>query len=340
MKRRASCILIAIVVLLSACGKSTPETSEPKGMVYYTYFDTVSYVYSYANDSAERFESLSADVSHILKEYHELFDIYHEYEGINNLCTLNKNAGVAPVEIDGRLVKFLNEAIELYDATNGEMNVMIGAVTALWHDAREDGTYVPDRETLEEASHHTDIGLLEVGDGTAFISDPLASIDVGAFAKGYATEMAAEYLEEAGAESYVLNIGGNIRIIGEKPDGTGWKTAIKDPLDPYNSFAGTLRISDISCVTSGIYERYYTVDGIRYHHIIDMDTLMPSEYFASVTILHKDSGVADALSTALFCMSEEEGKEVAERFGAQVLWIYPDGTQSMTPGMGEYIEET
>lgn len=343
MKKRALCLfLAAALLLLPACGADAPqsENSEPKGKVYYSFFDTVSYVYSYANDSAERFDDLSADCAHILGEYHKLCDIYHEYEGVNNLCTLNKQAGKEPVELSPELIEFLKEAKELYASTNGEMNVMMGSVLSLWHNAREAGDYVPTDEELSEAAQHTDIDLLVINGNTAFITDEKASIDVGAFAKGYATEKAAQHLISEKADGYALNIGGNIRIIGTKPDGSGWKTGIKDPFDSANSIAAKVNISDISCVTSGIYERFFTVDGQRYHHIIDKDTLYPSEHFASVTVLVRDSGIADALSTALFCMSEEEGAKIAEAFGAEILWIYPDGTKSMTPGMGEYIEET
>ena len=342
MKKRVLCFLSAILLLLPGCANAAKEeeTSSPQGMVYYTFFDTVTYVYSYANDSAERFKSLSAECAHILKEYHELFDIYHEYEGISNLCTLNKNAGIAPVEMDERLIEFLQKAKDLCPETNGEMNVMLGSVLKLWHEAREDGTYIPTLEELQEAAEHCSIDSLIIEGNTAYISDPLASIDVGAFGKGYATEMAVDYLEKAGAEGYVLNVGGNIRTIGEKPDGSKWKTAIKDPLDHTSSIAAKVSISDISCVTSGVYERYFTVDGVKYHHIIDKDTLMPAAYYASVTVLLKDSGLADALSTALFCMDEESGTELAGKFGAEILWIYPDGKQSSTPGMEKYIEET
>ena len=219
------------------------------------------------------------------------------------------------------------------------MNVMMGSVLSLWHDAREDGTYIPGEEQLSEAAKHMDIELLSVEGNTAYISDSDASIDVGAFGKGYATEMAAEYLRQENAESYVLNVGGNICIIGKRPDGTGWKTAVKDPKDPTGSYCTMLYISDISCVTSGVYERYFTVDGVKYHHIIDKDTLYPAKYFESVTVLCADSGIADALSTALFCMDEESGRSLAGKLNAEVLWVYSDGTMTMTPGMGDYIEE-
>ena len=192
-----------------------------------------------------------------------------------------------------------------------------------------------DEAALREAARHTDISSLEVDPAanTVRISDPLASLDVGALAKGYATERAAQALEAAGVDGYVLNIGGNLRIIGHKPDGSGWTTGIKDPQNT-EQYAAKVVLADTSCVTSGNYERYFTVDGVRYHHIIDPNTCMPADYFASVTVITPDSGLADALSTALFCMSYEEGLALVQKLdNVQVLWIRADGTQYKTPDL-------
>jgi hypothetical protein len=131
----------------------------------------------------------------------------------------------------------------------------------------------------------------------------------------------------------------NIRIIGYKPDGSGWGTGIKDPEDP-QSYALTLTLADTSCVTSGDYERYFVADGVKYHHIIDKDTLMPAMYFSSVTVITEDSGLADALSTALFAMSYEDGLALIQKLGnIEVLWIKADGTQYRTDGLNKLIKK-
>ncbi len=318
------------------------------GKVYYTFFDTVSYIYNYAGDSQEVFDEKTAAAASILEEYHRLFDIYYEHSGINNLCTVNKNAGGEPIEVDQKLIDFLLYAKELYGLTDGEMNVMMGAVLRPWHDCRTAASSdpanakIPDAAILEEAAKHTSIDLLEIDDenNTVRISDPAASIDVGALGKGYATEKAAQYLESIGSTSYVLNIGGNIRIIGSKPDGSGWLTGIKDPADSDNAYAEYITLKDTSCVTSGIYERFYSVGGVQYHHIIDKDTLMPSVFFPSVTIITKDSGLADALSTALFSMSYEDGRALVDSLGGvEVLWITHDGEKLMTDGFKALVTE-
>lgn len=328
---------------LAACAREAPK-AEPQGKAFFAYFDTVSYVYSYAQDSEEQFNERAELVSGVLEKYHRLFDIYHEYTGINNLCTVNRLAGGEPVEVDKELVDFLFYAKELYTATNGEMNIMLGAVLSQWHDCREAAengqARLPDEQELLEAAKHTDISLLEIDEEklTVRISDELASIDVGALGKGYATERAAQALCAQGITSYVLNIGGNLRIIGTKPDGSGWVTGIRDPQNEGGSIDARLLLANTSCVTSGVYERYFTVDGKRYHHIIDKDTCYPAAYFSSVTVISEDSALADALSTALFCMPLDEGMEILEGLHAEALWILPDGETEYSNGFSEYLE--
>lgn len=342
-------VILGLLAILAGCPKIADKavSVEPKGMVYFDFFDTVSYIYSYANDSQEDFEARCKGASDILLEYHKLFDIYYEHSGVTNLRTLNQNAGGEAMKVDEKLIDFLLYAKELYTLTGGEMNIMMGSVLSIWHDCREQAgknpanARIPTEDELQEARLHTDISLLEIDEEncTVRIADPKASIDVGALGKGYATEKAAQYLRSIGAESYVLNIGGNIRIIGQKLDGTSWATGIKNPENP-ETYVKTVMLADTSCVTSGNYERYFTVDGVKYHHIIDKDTMMPADYFSSVSIFTPDSGLADALSTALFAMSYEDGLKIVESLGnVDVLWITTDGTQYATPGIEKMVKQ-
>jgi len=320
---------------------SSAAAVEPRGKAYFSFFDTVSYVYSYAGDDDERFNECTDGVAAILDEYHKLFDIYYEYSGVNNLCTVNRMAGGDPVKVDPKLIEFLLYCKDVYELTDGMVDVMMGSVLSIWHDARtSDEKYLPTQDVLDEAALHVGFEFLEIDEDncTVRITDPDASLDVGAIGKGYATEMAARWLEEIGATSYVLNIGGNVRIIGTKPNGSGWVTGIKDPKNPDSSFSLRLELSDCSCVTSGEYERFFTVGGVRYSHIIDPNTLWPAQYFASLSVITKDSGYADALSTALYCMPYEEGLELVQRLGdVQCVWVFHDGEVRYTSGLENLV---
>ena len=338
-------IILGQLVILTGCPSNLnpDEDKEIKVWQYssFAFFDTVSYIYSYKGDEQVDFQKNCEPVEKLLKEYHQLFDIYNEYSGVVNLNTINNNAGKDALVVEQKLIDFLLYAKEIYTLTNGETNVMLGPVLKLWHDARTHAkynptkTYIPELTELEEAYKYTGIDLLEIDDekNTVRIADPNGRIDVGALGKGYATEQAAKLLESLGCSSYVLNIGGNIRIIGTKRDGSGWNTGIKNPSGT-PAHALYLNISDVSCVTSGDYERYFTFEGKNYHHIIDKETLLPAEYFSSVSILVKDSGLADALSTALFSMPYEEGRKLIDSIeGAEAIWIYKDGTVVYTDGI-------
>ena len=351
MKARG-CIALAIclamiLLMLTSCGifdtgGAKDGKIEPQVRTYFTYFDTVSSVYSYAEDTESEFKSNCSAVSSLLEEYHKLFDIYYAHAGVSNLYTVNKNAGVAPVKVDERLIDFLLYAKEMYALTDGRVNIAMGAVLKLWHDCREDAedapeaARLPDGDALREAAAHTDINklIIDKAAGTVYLSDPKMRLDVGAIGKGYATEMAAQLLIDRGVSGYVLNIGGNLRLIGEHPNGTGWSIGVTNPDKNAEDFAARVTISDTSCVTSGDYERYYTVEGVDYHHIIDPDTLFPAKYFSSVTIITENGGLADTLSTALFLMTYEEGLALIDSLDEQVevIWIATDGTLYHTEG--------
>jgi thiamine biosynthesis lipoprotein len=156
---------------------------------------------------------------------------------------------------------------------------------------------------------------------------------VGAIAKGWAVQKVAENAPKG----LLISVGGNVCATGAKDDtGTPWVVGIQDP-DGGDKYLHTIYITQGCVVTSGDYQRTFPVDGKFYHHIIDPDTLFPSEYFRSVTVICDDSGLADALSTALFVMPLEEGLALAEKCGVEAMWLHRDGTRSYTPGFQELI---
>ena len=342
MARRISAAILIpliLIVLLAGCSKPKVET---QSRVLYSYFDTVTMVSSYAGDDVVSFEANCIIVEDILRDYHRMMDIYHEYDGMNNLCTVNLNAGKDPVKVDPRLIEVLLFSKRLCELTGGKMDITMGSVLSLWHEARAaEPQHLPSEEALKKAGKHMGFELLEIDEknSTVRITDPEASIDLGAVGKGFATEVAAMALEEKGVTGYVINAGGNLRCIGTKADGSGWVTGIRKPQDPDN-LALTVTISNTSCVTSGGYERFLEFGGVRYSHLIDKETLWPAFYHGSVTIITEDSGLADALATAVFCMGYEDGLALVESFdNVQCIWIGNDGHILHTKGLDKKIKE-
>ena len=343
MRRRAFCLVVAACLLLAGCASNRPQRYQA---VYLDVFDTITVVTAYTSSEAE-FVRLSEAAHKELLACHRLFDIYNGYEGLNNLYTVNEAAGKAPVAVDVRVLDLVDLALSMHAATRGRVNIAMGAVLALWHDAREaaaadpQAARLPDAAALEEAARHTDIAgvVVDREAGTLFLADPAMRVDVGAVAKGYAVQRAIEVLRSLGANSVFLSAGGNIAVIGAKPGGEKWSVGVQDPFGR-EEWADLLALSDYAAVTSGTYERYFTVDGARYHHIIDPDTLYPSDRWVSVTVLAQDSGLADALSTALFNMDEAEALSLIEGIsGTEAFLIRPDGSTVRTGGFAAFRAE-
>lgn len=331
-------VCAAVVLCALLCGCAAAPAGEEGGQKRYeasflTLFDTVTTMVGYA-DSQETFTAQAQQIHDELLEYHQLYDIYNDYDGMNNLKTVNDNAGIAPVEVDARILDMLEFSKELYEETGGRVNVAMGGVLSLWHDAREAGiedpanAYLPDQDALEEAARHAHWSNVVIDEeaGTVYLADPDMSLDVGAIAKGYAVERVCE----TAPAGMLISVGGNVRATGPKPDGSPWVVGIENP--DGGDFLHTLYVEDSSVVTSGDYQRYYLVDGQRYHHIIDPDTLYPATRWRSVSILCADSGIADSLSTALFTLSQEDGQKLLDAFDAEALWMTQDGELLYSPG--------
>ena len=329
MIRRMFAILFIIlsVFLLFSCENGATVT--PRSRVFYDYFDTVGTFYDYSGLSEEKFNDIANRVELSLSDYHKLFDIYNEYDGIVNLATINRTAGGGAQKVDKKIVDLLLYCKEMYNLTGGEVNVAMGAVLEIWHEYRTAGTEIPPMSVLSDAKNHTDISALVIDEEnlTVELLDPDMSIDVGAVAKGYAVEMTAQMLEDAGYAGCVLDVGGNLRAIGAKPDGSGWMAGIRNPLSPYSqTYIYKIEIKDSSLVTSGVYERYYTVGGVRYHHIIDGESLMPENRYLSVSVKADSSAMSDARSTAIFNMTPDEAREFVEsQRGIFVVLVMPNG---------------
>lgn len=337
--KKCAAFILAFALLLYGCARQSQKYQSTD----LTLFDTVTVFTAYAESSGD-FDALSARVMDELGVYHRLFDIYNEYDGMSNLASVNAAAGVSPVAVDGALLDMLEYAVGLYDLTGGRVNIAMGSVLSLWHDAREKGlddpenAALPDSEALARAAEHCSVDSIVIDReaGTVYISDPETSIDVGAVGKGWAVEKVCAALEAEGRTGLLLSVGGNVKAVGSKADGTDWLVGVENPFG--SGYLKTLSISGLAVVTSGSYQRYYTVDGVRYHHIIDPETLYPSDRYVSVTVLSKDSGLADGLSTALFNMSLEDGLALINGIdGAEAMWVTADGLESFSSGFYDFI---
>ncbi|MDO5754813.1 MAG: FAD:protein FMN transferase [Tissierellia bacterium] len=329
--RRYIWILILGIFLLSGCQNKTAIKMESH---IYDYFDTdVSFIAYVA--SKEEFEKYEKILEEELKRYHEEFDIYNNYE-INNLKTINDLAGKEEVEVSDDIIDLIQWTLEQNKIYGDEVNIAMGEVLQLWHDKREqalDGkeAEIPSLEELKEAKKSANLEDIIIKDNKVFLNNEKMSLDLGAVAKGYATEKIAQTLEEEGLTSFILNAGGNVKAVGKplEKNRDQWGIGIQNPHvfedDSSPSIVKAYYGNDISVVTSGDYQRFYEVDGVKLHHIIDPDTLMPGDHFLSTTVITEDSALADYLSTTLFLMDYEKGRALVDSMdNVDAMWIMKD----------------
>lgn len=331
--------LLICLMLLPCCAQGEMKRYNAS---FLTLFNTATMIVGCDEDIAA-FRAQAQQIHDELEEYHQLYDIYNTYEGINNLKTVNDMAGVAPVAVDRRIIDLLIFCRDMHGKTGGLVDATMGSVLSLWHEARVNGidfpedAYLPDDAVLREAAKHTGFDKLVIDEdaGTVYLTDPAASLDVGAIGKGYAVEMVSRGLPEG----LLLSVGGNIRATGVNPmTELPWTAGVQDPDGSQNDYLHVLYVDGVSVVTSGDYQRYYTVDGVRYGHIIDPRTLYPTGLWRAVCILAPDSAVADALSTALYLLPVEEGQKILDLFGAEAMWIPEEGECVYSPGFQGYIK--
>jgi FAD:protein FMN transferase len=343
-------LTISFMISITSCAKKPAVYSKQ----FIGTFDTVITVTGHL-DSQEEFDVISTYTETRFIELHRLFDIYNSYEGIQNIRTINDHAGISPVKVDPEIIRLILFSKEWYEKTSGKFNIAFGSVLKIWHDYRQMAdpgdlfALVPSRTLLEDAAQHTSIENILVDEkaNTVYISDPKTQIDVGAVAKGYATERVARELIQSGHTNFAINAGGNIRVCGA-PIARGnekWTIGIQNPKrivqqDPNADLIGKVLVTDTAVVTSGWYQRYYVSGGIVYHHIIDPETLFPLNHYQAVSVIHPDAGICDVLSTALMLIPPDELSSFLLSFPeAEAIWILENDELIKTEGMDQLLAE-
>jgi thiamine biosynthesis lipoprotein len=349
--RTVSRLLLAILLLtlpIMGCGngKSNHSYTKYSGSFYDT-FDTITQVVGYTHTQQE-FDQYVESMHNHFRELHKLFDIFNNYDGIANIKTINDNAGVKPVVVDQRIIDLILFAKHWNEQTGTKTNIAMGSVLRVWDDYREEGLLdpvnakLPPDLLLRTASEHTDINqvIVDEYERTVFLEDPMMSMNVGAIAKGYATELVAKAIEKEGLTSGIISSGGNVRVLGKPLDHVRerWGVGIQNPdrfiaLEEGN-LLDTIFLNNASVVSSGDYQRYYVVDDTIVHHIIDPNTLMPAQHYRAITIVTEHSGVADYLSTTAFILPYEESRALIDKLpDVEAVWVFHDGKVEATDGM-------
>ena len=296
--RAAALCICSIVCLLAGCAKPSPEKVSAVGF----YLDTVINISVYGVTQQVVDDALSkcGEYERILSKTVEGSDVWR----------INHAQG-APVQVSEHTRTILETAQTVSAASDGAFDVTIAPASALW-DFQVEAPAPPDAKELFQAAALTDYTKLKLEGDTVTLPAGM-QIDLGGIAKGYIADEIADYCRAQGVKSGILNFGGNVVVIGTKPDGSDWRVGVQDPDQPTGEPLFALPVADGSVVTSGNYERFFLFDGVRYHHILDPKTGWPVQNeLSSVTILTKSSMLADAYSTACYVLGLEEGMKLVE----------------------------
>lgn len=250
----------------------------------------------------KKVDKILNDVESIYNKYDILADAYTKYDNVINVYYLNNVLEVnKEVIISKELADLIQYGIDVYNNTNGLVNIAMGNVTGVWKKYINEGTEVPSEKELNNLNININDIVLE---GNKFLKKSDVKLDLGAIAKGYVTEEVGNYLESKKIDKYLINAGGNVKVGKSYKDGK-YVIGIENPNDT-NKMYKKINVENKSVVTSGDYQRYYEVNGIRYNHIINPKTRFPANNVKSVTVICDNSKDADMHSTYLFLLSLEE----------------------------------
>lgn len=334
MKRQLAALLLTIFALsLTACGETAAE-SETR-TVYA--MDTVMNLTVYGENAAAALESAE-------KELHTLDEavLSRTAEGSELYALNTSNGETVEYGADDILPALIETALTISDATDGAFDPTLAPVLDAWGFTKDERR-VPPADELKELLSHTGCGkvaLEKTADGWTVTLLDGAQLDLGGIAKGYAADLLRAQLEKEGVTSATLDLGGDVFVMGRKTDGSDWRIAVKDPADT-ESYLGIVSAADKFIVTSGVYERYFEENGVRYHHILDPKTGCPAESgLVSVTVLCGNGAWADALSTACFVLGPDGALALRDDLADQgtnfeLILVTDDGRVLYTDGLAD-----
>lgn len=281
------------------------------------------------------------------KIYNEVFSRFREIENLmsatmpdTDVDRINNNAGIEPVSVHQEVIEVLEMALYYAELSNGAFDPTIGPLVKLWGIGSENPR-IPEAAEIQEALslvNWRDL-LIDREAGTVFLRRPGMALDLGAIAKGYATDEAAQIIKKARIPGAIIDLGGNVFAYGKKDKSQGnrtvtWRIGVQNPMDTRGTYIGILEVENKSIVTSGVYERYAEINGNRYHHILSTEKGYPVDNnLLSVTIIAGSSINADALSTTVFILGYEKGKELIDSINnVEALFVFADKSIRLTQG--------
>lgn len=295
-------LLFPVLISVPGCQKS----NQPMTYTDY-YFNTVISLTFYSADDC----ALAEECFALCEKYENLLS--RTVEG-SDIWRINHSNG-EPVSVSSETYNLLEQALYYCELTEGKIDITVAPLMDLWNFTEAtDETVPPSSAEINALLEHVDYRLVELGENnTVTLKDPDSAIDLGFIAKGFIADQIKDYLISQGVTSALINLGGNVCAIGNKPDGSAYTIGIQQPFAAAGTTSDVVQVTNSSVVTSGTYERYFTYENVIYHHILDATTGYPVENeLTGITIICDSSATADALSTTCFVLGPEDALKYIE----------------------------
>ena len=326
--KKTLCLLLALALAAVLLGCSGQTAKQPDRVSKTTLaLNTAVTVTLFGTEDS----SLIDDCFELCRKYELVFSRTDEH---SELYRLNASGSM---EVSPELLDVIQTALSYCELSGGAFDITLGRISDEYA-FTSDEHHVPTEAELRELMLSTGWEKIEL-DGSRVTLHDGAVIDLGAIAKGYIADRLAEYLVENGQESAIIDLGGNIRCVGTKPDGSLFTVGIQYPFGEVKKSIASVKVDDLSVVTSGIYERSFEQDGILYHHILDPKTGRPCDNgLLAVSIISQKSVDGDALSTTCFVLGLDKGLELIESLdGIEAVFVTDDYALHYSSGFESYI---
>lgn len=326
---RALCILLCLAFVMPFASCRANERQEK------TFFlmDTLISVTLYASEKEAA--PIFGECERLLTEYENLWSRTKPESDIGRF-----NAAGNSIELDPRTASLIAQAVQVSQKTNGAFDITVAPLVNLWQASEEQGI-LPTDSQMQNALALVGAQGITLSGNVLQKSNPNVQIDLGGIGKGAAISALIDYLEDSGVRGGLVSFGSNVAVFGEKPDGKPYRIALRNPKSE-SGYAGALTMQKGEVLSvSGDYERYYTIDGAQYHHILDPETGYPAASgLCSVAVICSDGALADALSTALFVMGKEKSLAFYESkiYNFEAIFIDTNGNVTTTQGLADRFE--
>ena len=327
------CVIAAAGIALAACARNEAQAgpagalAEPLRVEFA--LNTVCTVMLYDQARPEVYDAIFSRI----REIERLMSVFLPDSDISRI---NAAAGIEPVQVHEDVFKVIERAVHIAELSGGAFDPTVGPLTFLWG-ITGGSPRVPSQEEIDAVLPLVNWRYIELDpqERTVFLKQPGMALDLGAIAKGYAADEALAIIQEARLERALIDLGGNVITFGTRPDGALWRAGLQTPLGRQGEILGVISGSNMTIVTSGVSQRYFMYDGVRYHHLFSPFEGHPARTgLLAATIVTQVSMDADALSTAIFVLGYEKGRALIEPLeGVEAIFLFEDRSIRKTPGI-------